>query len=361
MLGYKGLLLFAVGVAPAYADQLQYLSEPDDFIGQGLDEPVTMNYEAGTIRLSQSSFTREITIQSPVDADPWWVLVIRGVDNEQPKIGCYERAQRSPFVDAGRPGIDFSMDHRGCNTISGRYWLRELQTDAQGAPTAIAVDFVQHCEAGGDALFGSVRAGSALATSLTMDPVFTLSGRLDYTAEKDGIGGTSTGPVTRSIPFTRHELDAKRNFDKGVAFWFDGPVPGITGDRTWSLDFAGPDETEIVAGNYGDAERFPFQSAGHPGLSFSFGGTCNTATGSFSVGSVAYDAVEADVLDRLPMRFNAMFDQRCVSNGQPGPLTRGTVEFTRTMYQTLNVPGLISRTGFEEDEPSLSLFRNCSH
>lgn len=71
--------------------------------------------------------------------------------------GVYERAMRWPFHEAGRPGIDVSGDGRGCNTISGRFEVKRLATDARGRVDSLWVVYEQHCEGGTAALFGEVR------------------------------------------------------------------------------------------------------------------------------------------------------------------------------------------------------------
>ena len=77
-------------------------------------------------------------------------------------MGAYENAVRAPF-HGNQPGLELSGSGRGCNTLSGRFVVLELQTDAQGVLTRLAVDFEQHCE-GPQAppLFGSLRVNSTV-------------------------------------------------------------------------------------------------------------------------------------------------------------------------------------------------------
>jgi hypothetical protein len=71
----------------------------------------------------------------------------------------YVGAQRAPFREAGRPGIEISGDGRGCNTISGSFEVRELVVAADGSVQRAWIMYEQHCEGGTAALFG--RSGSA--------------------------------------------------------------------------------------------------------------------------------------------------------------------------------------------------------
>ena len=70
--------------------------------------------------------------------------------------GLYTGAERSSFREAGRPGIDISGDGRGCNTITGRFDIKELVT-RDGKIQRLWLTYEQHCEGGIDALFGEVR------------------------------------------------------------------------------------------------------------------------------------------------------------------------------------------------------------
>ena len=92
---------------------------------------------------------------------------------------------------------------------------------------------------------------------------------------------------------------ASRNFDNGVNMSLQ------SWDR-WELDFAGPDNATLVPGIYENAQRFPFQATGTPGLSvFGAGRGCNTLTGRFVINQASY-ASDSSVQD-----FAADFEQHC--------------------------------------------------
>ena len=94
-------------------------------------------------------------------------------------------------------------------------------------------------------------------------------------------------------------LTASRNFDNGVNMSLQ------SWDR-WELDFAGPDNATLVPGIYENAQRFPFQATGTPGLSvFGAGRGCNTLTGRFVINQASY-ASDSSVQD-----FAADFEQHC--------------------------------------------------
>ena len=90
-----------------------------------------------------------------------------------------------------------------------------------------------------------------------------------------------------------------RNFDQGVSV-------AINDGDSWNLDFAGYSNTTLVPGAYNNAQRFPFQPAGTPGLDVSGRGSgCNTVTGRFDVLAASYLA------DGSVRSFAADFEQHC--------------------------------------------------
>ena len=69
-------------------------------------------------------------------------------------------------------------------------------------------------------------------------------------------------------------------FNNGVQVTFSSP--GFP--NRWNLNLAAPGGAVLQAGAYESAERWPFQSTGHPGLAFyGEGRGCNTLTGRFDV------------------------------------------------------------------------------
>jgi hypothetical protein len=72
------------------------------------------------------------------------------------------------------------------------------------------------------------------------------------------------------------------NYDNGINVVLQGL-------DLWGLDFAAPNNATLTASTYDNAQRFPFQSAGLPGLSVAGAGRgCNTLTGNFVVNHVVY-------------------------------------------------------------------------
>jgi hypothetical protein len=73
--------------------------------------------------------------------------------------GVYDKAQRAPFREEGRPGIDISGDGRGCNEVSGRFEVRSLVVSPGGRLERLWIVYEHHCEGGTAGRFGEVRLG----------------------------------------------------------------------------------------------------------------------------------------------------------------------------------------------------------
>ncbi len=96
---------------------------------------------------------------------------------------------------------------------------------------------------------------------------------------------------------------AARNFDNGVSI-------SIWASDEWFTDFAAPNNAILTKGTYANAQRYPFQAAGFPGLSvYGAGRGCNTLTGNFNVLQAVYDTV-GNV-----KAFAADFEQHCEGLG----------------------------------------------
>ncbi len=102
-------------------------------------------------------------------------------------------------------------------------------------------------------------------------------------------------------------------------FWtmtsnYDGGVDVIVNHngQLWQLYFSAPNESLLVAGDYPDAQRWPFQNDPHPGLSVltrddetSPYRVCTDITGSFVVHELSYNDIGE------PVAFWVSFTQYC--------------------------------------------------
>jgi hypothetical protein len=106
----------------------------------------------------------------------------------------------------------------------------------------------------------------------------------------------------------------------------------------WYVDLAAADGQPLQIGSYTDAERYPFQSPGHPGLSIVGDGRgCNMDFGQFDVNDIQY-APTGELLV-----FDATFEQHCESTTAPALFGRIRIENPPpppdTTPPTLYLPG----------------------
>ena len=164
--------LFTAGARAATTTSVVMLSDPGDWVGAGAHRVFTPANGAVTVSGMPGYLTVAVSGGSSGDA---FTLDFAAPLGQALKAGVYEHAQRAPFRETGRPGIDISGDGRGCNTISGRFEVRDLATDASGAVTRLWIVYEQHCEQGVAALFGEVRVGVPVADG-SSDPAPSILG-----------------------------------------------------------------------------------------------------------------------------------------------------------------------------------------
>ena len=290
--------------------------------------------------------------------------------------GPYEGATRYPFQSPTKPGLDVSGNSRGCNTLSGRFDVLQVELGPQNEVLSFAVDFEQHCEGATPALFGSVRFNAAdppfpappdqdvdgVPDTVDNCPSTANSGQRDV--DFDGVGDACDAEFTNTVILFNSQtgdyigqgkdqiltlldghITATKNAHEGVSVAFDGDDP-------WELDFAGPDDTPLAVGPFEGAMRYPFQQAGNPGLDvYGAGRGCNTLTGRFDVLEVDLDP------NGIVLRFAADFEQHCggqtpalfgkvrynASGPSPIPLVPTLAERSRAVLAVLLALGALSR------------------
>jgi len=140
---------------------LTYVSDPGDYIGGG--QEATFTAADGAFDLYSPDANGQVVSFNASTRLHWWYLYFGAADDQVLVAGSYENAER--FKSPGHPGLDFTGDGRGCNSISGRFDVREIERDASGQVVKLAIDFEQHCEGGAPALFGQVRYNSDVPLS----------------------------------------------------------------------------------------------------------------------------------------------------------------------------------------------------
>ncbi|MBN9522042.1 tandem-95 repeat protein [bacterium] len=210
-----GGVTLVVQPSAAPTTRLQAVSDPGDYIGQGL----TYDYEPGEGDFVLDGTATVVSVQFGNPAD-YFSMRFAGIDGAPLTPGYYPNAQRYPFNDPGHPGLSITMDSRGSNTLTGSFTVHQIVTDAAGKVIRFWADFEQHSEGFTPALRGTIRfaatgtgllsvldndtdaEGSTLTAALVTGPAhgqlaFNPDGSFSYTPDVD-FAGTDTFTYTAS-------------------------------------------------------------------------------------------------------------------------------------------------------------------
>jgi len=151
------------GVLPtALRGKISFKSERGDYIGQG---------ESWNVTDADGKFDATVTENSVsigFHGDDLWDLVFVAPEGKRIEVGsylgsydaarrAYGAARRAPFNSPTMPGLSISGAGRGCNTLMGRFQVRQIAYSKSGdGIKRFAADFEQHCEGAKPALIGFV-------------------------------------------------------------------------------------------------------------------------------------------------------------------------------------------------------------
>jgi hypothetical protein len=153
-------VVWALAPATAHAATANYVAfygDSSDFISQGqarLFTPasVHMHLEAN----GGGEVTAYVNDQANSES---WNFTVSAPRGQSLTPGLYDNATRSPFREGSHPGLDVSGDGRGCNTLEGRFEVKDIAFKPDGQPERLWVVFEQHCDRTNAAAFGEVRMG----------------------------------------------------------------------------------------------------------------------------------------------------------------------------------------------------------
>jgi hypothetical protein len=139
---------------------LRVIGDPNDWVSLGQDRLLTRadSYvQAG----SGYGYARvDIDLSSP-DINNSWHLHFGAPQGQLLAPGVYKDAVRSEQLEPGHPGLDVSGVSRGCNIVTGEFEIQEIEYDVANRLKHFHATFVQHCEGGPDALYGTIWFESA--------------------------------------------------------------------------------------------------------------------------------------------------------------------------------------------------------
>jgi hypothetical protein len=377
------LMLFSIRSFGAGLTLIHLNSPPGDWVGAGVER--TMTPADGTFSATARTGNSRLGMAF-YGGGRWWHLDFAGPDGKPLVPDNYEKASRAAFKAPNGNGLDVSGDARGCNRLSGRFTIHEIEIDASGNVLRFAADFVQSCELTMPPLHGEVRFNSnvplfppepvAVAGAdriVDEQAIVALDGTASY--DPDGaivayawrqVAGTPivlSSPASGAPSFTTPDVAAggevlafelevtdntgNRDVDtvsirvrdardprsliafksqagdyigRGETFTVteeDGTFEGsrtsgggaavrFHGDTWWDAGFDPAEGAAPLAiGTYRDAQRWPFQEPGHPGLSVSGDGRgCNTVSGRFEVLEAVFSGPDL-------VRLAIDFEQHC--------------------------------------------------
>lgn len=163
------LLITSSSIAAA-GSQLTLKSEPGDYIGQG--ETSTYTDKNSAFKYS-TNYDNGISV-AITNSNTSWTLNLAAPRNAQIQPGIYEPAVRFPFQPADKPGLDFSGNGRGCNTLTGKFKVSEISYGTDGTLTSLSATFEQHCEGNAAALYGAINYNLVPPMGVDVNGVNTL-------------------------------------------------------------------------------------------------------------------------------------------------------------------------------------------
>jgi VCBS repeat-containing protein len=121
--------------------RLRMISEPGDFVGQGLVWDFNPAMAAFTARTNFDNGV-EVLVDPPGPVEQWR-LNFAAIDSVPLTPGTYLNATRWPFQAPNEPGLDVSGYGRGLNRLKGEFTVYDVGYSPTGGVTRFAATFVQ--------------------------------------------------------------------------------------------------------------------------------------------------------------------------------------------------------------------------
>jgi Putative Ig domain len=166
------LVLATASWARAGVTSIVLNSDPGDYIGGGQTLVFVDTDGAFAAQSFGNGNAVRVSFNTPTYSH-WWYLEFAAPDLLPLVVGPYEGAVRYPFQGSGQPGLSVSGDGRGCNTLTGRFDVRELVLGGADEVVSFRATFEQHCEGFAPALRGEVRYNATVPLQLTAPSTVT--------------------------------------------------------------------------------------------------------------------------------------------------------------------------------------------
>jgi hypothetical protein len=279
------------GTILAGTQNVLYVDSPaGDYVGQGR---IINDTQANSLmQLAASGATLTLNAQG----DTSWTLQLGEAQGGTALVpGYYGSAARFPFF---YPGVSFTGDGRGCNTVSGRFIVDSV-TYASGLISGVTARFEQSCEATEPPLHGYLRWSRDDPTAppppgspsefawQPPDGAVPASGSYLYVASPSG----------DFIGMGQTFLDTPQAYTFVPSGSATAPTLRITnaanaGDY-WVVDFRSRyNQSSLATGFYPNVLRAPFANPATGGFDiWGSGRACNNDLSSFAVDQISFDAL----------------------------------------------------------------------
>lgn len=161
------MAMFAVGFAHAESS-ISLKSDEGEYIGSGQEHELTGDF---SISIGKS--------QISINHSSGFNFLFIPPNERDLERGAYLSAERAPFRGPLNPGISVGSSGRGCNTITGEFYIYEL--DYSEDTKILAMDFIQYCDSNSVKLTGSIRLNSDIQTPYPLPfPIISSSSSLIF-------------------------------------------------------------------------------------------------------------------------------------------------------------------------------------
>jgi hypothetical protein len=185
----------AIASTSSFANTLAYQSTPGDWVGQGQSLTFTEGVTA-----TASTDKRHVSVAVNT-TDHWYYLDLAAPEGQELIPGTYDGAVRFPFQEPYQPGLSFSGDGRGCNTLTGTFTIKTVKIGPYGYVENLDATWTQNCEGFMPPLYGQVEISNPPPPpALVLDLTANGSGTVNRT---NGVA-TVTGTVKCSSATTAH-------------------------------------------------------------------------------------------------------------------------------------------------------------
>ena len=234
--------------------------------------------------------------------------------------GMFENAGRYPAGLGSTSAMDWSIDGRHCDSLTGSIRI-DRATYIAGVLAVLDLRFEQHCDGAGPALRGQIHWVSANIPGGPVNPPPT------------SLWAPPPGSTPATGNYVYLESDAADYILKGASHVYTQANSVLTlqprdnylavfvnGNEHWSGDFQGMATIEqLQPGYYGNLGRYAFGNPADASMGWSGEGRgCNDLSGWFVVDSVTYSGTSLASID-------LRFEQHCERDGAS---LRGKVHWT---------------------------------